>query len=192
MGIIIVGGLGVTAYQMAASQITYEPKDTSWNVKTVKAAIDDLSDHIDGQLYDFDSITYDDEDFDISSGIVTSNKTVQVTLKKGKYLIYLLSTRSMTYDSPSNTQNDHASALGKYINIQYNNSNVKLKALTAHRTVNYASRPVSGSDYIGSLSAYDIYYANVKENNQTITASITGYDYDVHTEQLSISAIKIK
>ena len=41
-GIIIVGSIGVVAYQMNATQITYEPKDKSWKVNTVKAAIDDI------------------------------------------------------------------------------------------------------------------------------------------------------
>ena len=39
---LLISSLGVFAYQMNATQITYEPKDTSWNVKTVKAAIDDI------------------------------------------------------------------------------------------------------------------------------------------------------
>ena len=39
---ILISTLGVFAYQMNATQITYEPKDTNWNVKTVKGAIDDL------------------------------------------------------------------------------------------------------------------------------------------------------
>ena len=41
-GIIIVGSISVVAYQMNATQITYEPKDSSWNVNNVKSAIDDI------------------------------------------------------------------------------------------------------------------------------------------------------
>ena len=42
LGMIIAGGISVVAYQMNATQITYEPKDKDWNVNTVKAAIDDI------------------------------------------------------------------------------------------------------------------------------------------------------
>ena len=45
-GIIIVGSIGVVAYQMNANQITYEPKDKDWKVNTVKGAIDDINEKI--------------------------------------------------------------------------------------------------------------------------------------------------
>ena len=44
-GIIIVGSIGVVAYQMNANQITYEPKDKSWKVTTVKEAVDDIKEN---------------------------------------------------------------------------------------------------------------------------------------------------
>ena len=44
-GIIIVGSIGVVAYQMNANQITYVPKDKNWKVKTVKEAVDDIKEN---------------------------------------------------------------------------------------------------------------------------------------------------
>ena len=44
-GLIIVGSISAVAYQMNATQITYEPKDSNWKVNTVKGAIDDIKEN---------------------------------------------------------------------------------------------------------------------------------------------------
>ena len=36
LGLVIASGISVFAYQMNASQITYEPKDTNWERKNCK------------------------------------------------------------------------------------------------------------------------------------------------------------
>ncbi len=127
LGMIIAGSISVVAYQMNANQVTYQPKDNNWNVKTVKEAIDYIKENTvsnkDPINVSFDSGNLSSTDWALTSMQVSDFSTNYKYFK-------ILSVESSPSDVPSTHCNPQVKLVSggqpsANINSQYETKDVK-------------------------------------------------------------------
>lgn len=176
LGSIIFGGLGsVVAYNLKANQITYTPKDTTWNVNNVEDAINDLKSNWEPL---FGSAIYNS-----SAGDMITTRTTSLDLAKGKYLVIINYAQAWPGELAEVAKESDLSLTCK-------NNNCEYKRLTGYYNGGHATGK-SGTIYISMYTIYNLFYVNVKEND-TISFSYVEKDYSNVRQHLQISAVPIK
>ena len=136
---ILISAFGVFAYQMNASQITYEPKDNNWKVNTVKSAIDSLKAEANSQssLFSDDLFgIYRSKDLQTFSGSTKENGVISMNTMDALYSITNLNISKGCYFIVINGENLNNSLV--FDAVTENDSTYFARPSTVKQTNHYA------------------------------------------------------
>ena len=194
LGAIIFSGVtGVIAATIMAKDVSYTPKDTTWNVDNVEDAIDSLYTKanttitglnsqistLESQLNEplINKIDFSKKN-DVSYGNWQTSRTVSIDLEKGSYIIFLEFVDS--YSSDSQTANIVNKNLSSFTNdLIYSNGTCEI--------IDADSVSVGSSTGYGSANVHITAYSNTKVFKCNFTDRTT-VSY-THTRQAAYSHV---
>ena len=181
--IICICGTAYAAYEISSNYVTYT--DSNNNTIPLNEALDNIYRSLDSKLL---SNTFGTTEYQTSQGTPITTRTTSKSVNKGKYLV-LVSIGESWNDGGSYAASNGPVAFNSLV---CSSNNCTMSRLSGYYNTPKATDPITGNYKAMLYSASLLYYVEIKDNSDTLTATATAAaNYTTGAQFVTIQAIPI-